>query len=310
MTTGCAADPAVPAASRELDARLAAFSLPPALAIGDRRPRIPDTFKPERDPRASFVLQRRDVALVGNLLRNREQRGDVLRALHVDASLSVFTRRLGTLEEEGLLVRERVLRTAFVRARATTKAATLLAELSVMDEADAFVPRRFTPLKDMAHHHLVGSLTALLDRGVGLRWDGVFPSWLIQRRLSLKPATSTVPDVLAVRASSRRPPGRIWAFEVDLGTERLKGSFVPKLALLANDLRSWANGAELKVIVFTRGVKRLAALETAVREAALPVPVTVDPLPREAGLGALEGLRQLLSPAAESSVQAPTGDLP
>lgn len=296
--------------TRPPDPRLAGFALPPALAIGDGRPRMPDAFRPDRDPRAAFVLQRRDVALVGDVLRTREQRGDILRALHFDASLSVFTRRLGKLAEEGLVVPERVLKTSFVRVRATAKAAALLAELGVLHEADAFVPRGFTPFKDMRHHHLVSALTTLLDRGTGLRYAAVYPSWLQQRRLGLKPTTSTVSDVLAVRASVRRPPGRLLGFELCLGTERIKGCLIPRISLLAQDLLSWANGAEVKIVVFTRGTKRLAALEAAVREAKLPVPVTADLLPSVAGVEALAGLRTLLSPSAESSVQGPSGDLP
>ena len=66
-------------------------------------------------------------------------------------------------------------------------------------------------------------------------------AWTLQR--SLVPPPSAIPDVLAIRAPHERDPGFVLACEVDLGGERVKGVFAPKLVKLASLLRTWAAGA-------------------------------------------------------------------
>lgn len=296
-------------AARTAAPALAGFRLPPGLACGDGRPHVPDAFVAPRDPLAEFVLQRRDLALLGSLAWLRELRGDQAHWAHFATKESVFSRRLGKLQEQPLklLKVDRFAQTSFNRLKLTGRGCASLVEHCVMDERDIFVPRAFLPMKDVTHGHLVAALGLVLDRGVPVTWHAIFPSWTIQRRVAPTPAA--LPDVVAVRASARRPPGRICAFEIDLGTERLRGAdgFVSKLVLLANELTTWVNGGEARIVILTRGPKRLLALRAAVAEARLPVPTVADLLPSETGRPGIEALSRLLSRGEKSTLQADGG---
>ncbi len=297
---GCAAN-AVTAPCAPLPC-LAGFNFPLALAAGDGRPRIPETLSVSPDPGARFVLQLRDLRLLGVPAWLREVPGDQLHTAIFGGKEPAFSRRLGKLRDAKLFHVDRVLGSGFNRVRLTNRGRDLLVEHGVMAEADVWVPRAFLPLKDMTHGHLVAGTALLLDAKLPFRWDAIFPSWTTQRRVT--PTPVVIPDLLAIRATPARPPGRVWAIEIDLGGERLKGTLLPKLALLARDLTSWANGGEARIVVLTRGTKRLQALRTAVAAASLPVPVAADLLPRETGRAGIEALRRLISPPAKPTSQS------
>lgn len=298
--------------TRPIHPLLASFTLPRGLAIGDGRPHIPASFSPIPAPMASFVLQRRDLALLGVGSWVREFRGDDVKELIYHGSRSITSRRCKILEGQGLARFDQVLGNGFIRGMLTAKGRDLLAELGVMAERDIFVPRSFLPLKDMAHGHLVAGLSLLLDANVGMHWDCVWPSWLLQRRLAerrpaqirLESAPESISDVLAARAPTANKPGRLWAFEIDLGGERLKKTLLPKLATLAKQLLSWSGGADCRIAIFTRGPKRLVALKALIGEAKLPVVVRCDRLPSVATGSELGSLRRLLNPPVKPLSQA------
>jgi hypothetical protein len=302
--------------TRPIHPLLASFTLPRGLAIGDGRPHIPASFSPAADPTATFVLQPRDLELLGIGGWVREFRGDDVCELLFHGSRSIFSRRLGILDIQGLVRRERLLRNGNTRGLLTAKGRDLLVEHGVMADEDIFQPRSFLPLKDMAHGHLVAGLSLLLDANVGMHWNAVWPSWLVQRRLAqrrpaqirLEPAPESIPDVLAARAPTGHRPGRLWAFEVDLGGERLKKTLLPRIAALAKQLISWSGGADCRIAIFTRGPKRLVALKALIGAAKLPVEVRSAVLPSAACGSGLSGLRGLLNPAANSFSQATTGE--
>ena len=67
------------------------------------------------------------------------------------------------------------------------------------------------------------------------------PCWGLRRRLAaLRPAA--IPDLLALRLGAEEATEAAIAIEVDLGGERLKNVFVPKLAVLRETLAGWASG--------------------------------------------------------------------
>ncbi len=283
-------------ATRPATPALLGFRLPDGLLIGDGAPVIPETFHPSADPRAAFVLQPRDLYLLGLLGWCRELPGDIAHPVTFGTSASVFSRRLGILERERLLYARRFMGVAHNQIRLAPRGRDFLVEHGVMDEADIFVPRDYLPPKDMTHHYLVAETALLLKDNLPVRWDAVFPSWLLQRRV--RPTLPAIADVLALRASATRPPGRIWAYEIDLGGERMK-TLLTKLTVLAGLLHEWVAGGDARIFILTRGVKRRAALEGAIAAAALPVSVIVAVLPRETGRAGFLALRSLLSPPAK-----------
>ncbi len=296
---------AVTATTRPPIPALLGFRLPDGLLVGDGFPVVPPTFFPSADPRATFVLQPRDLGLLGRVGWSRELPGEVAHRETFQTAPSVFSRRLGILEEHRLLHRQRFLGIAHIQLRLSTRGRDVVLDHGVMDAGDIFVPRDFLPPKDMTHHYLVAETALLLKVGLPFQWDAVFPSWLLQRRLHPQPPA--IADLVAVRASATRQPGRIWAFEIDLGGERLKGTFLPKLGVLAGLLHEWVAGGDARIVVLTRGVRRAEALRTGVAAIGLPVTVVVGVLPQETGRAGFEALRRLLSPPAKPTSQASGG---
>lgn len=291
-----------PAAARPTLPALPGFRLPAELLVGDGFPVVPPTVLPTADPRAAFVLQPRDLGLLGKVGWSRELPGEVAHRETFRTAASVFSRRLGILQAQHLVHVQRYLGVAHNQLRLSTRGRDVLLDHGVMGERDIFVPRDFLPPKDMTHHYLVAETALLLKAGLPFRWDAVFPSWLLQRRL--RPTPAAIPDLLAVRGSPTRPPGRIWAFEIDLGGERLKGTFLPKLGVLAGLLDGWAAGGDTRIVILTRGVRRAEALRMGVEALGLPVTVVVGVLPPETGRAGFEALRRLLSPPAKPTSQA------
>ena len=112
--------------------------------------------------------------------------------------------------------------------------------LTVFGYAEAPHGHMAVALKDVMHTCWINDLRVLLRRAPR-PFDTISAAWTLQR--SLVPPPSAIPDVLAIRAPHERDPGFVLACEVDLGGERVKGVFAPKLVKLASLLRTWAAGA-------------------------------------------------------------------
>src|SRR5207244_3859721 len=108
----------------------------------------------------------------------------------------------------------------------------------------------------------------------------------------LTAGTSVVPDLLAIRTPRAGDRGYVLAAEIDLGGERLKTVFVPKLTRLCEEIVEWAGGAPAIVLVLTRGPRRREALATAVSN--LSATIMVELLPVESGRAGLRHLRTQL----------------
>ena len=93
--------------------------------------------------------------------------------------------------------------------------------------------------------------------------------------------------------------GFLLAVEMDLGAERLKSVFLPKLARLRTAAIDWAASSPAAILVLTRGRGRVAALQAAV-DTNDAVPILVQELPRDPGRS---GLRQLGAIFVESSLK-------
>lgn len=253
------------------------------------------------DPRAGVALPPRDLEALAFIGRGHEVAQYQLRAaVFPGLSEVVCSRRVRRWVKLDLVKVERWMRIGINRLRLTTSGCELVVASGVATEAELFVPKP-TALKDVAHTLWINDLRVLATEGIPFRAGSVAPAWLLQRKL--QPAPAAIPDLLLARKAVAGRPGRLLAFEVDLGSERLS-VFLPKLRLLAGVLQEWAGNAASGVIVLTRGPRRLESLRKGIDELSLAVPIASDLLPAATGFAALAGLRTLLSRGVKAPEQA------
>jgi hypothetical protein len=247
---------------------------------------------PLRDPRSATALPERDydaLRFIGAWYQVAQYQLED--ALFADRSPTIVSRCVRRLAAAGYVAVERWNRVGVNLLRTTARGRSALLERGV-DDGAVFVPEKAVALKDLAHQLWVVD-TGLALRGLHARLD-VTPCWGLRRKLAaLKPAT--IPDLLALRYSACGETDAALAVEVDLGGERLKNVFVPKLALLRDTLHGWAGERPAAIIVLTVGPRRIAALNAALSETPHHVPIFVFPLPHAAGRAALAELRGMLA---------------
>ena len=203
--------------------------------------------------------------------------------LHVEKfderSEAVVTRRVRKLADEGLLTVERLNKTGINLLRLTTKGLDVLIEAEKC-ESDYFVPRKAVALKDLAHTLWINDICVMV-RKQQPRPTTVLPAWQLQRRWS--PAPGAIPDVLAIYELDDFPKRVVISIEVDLGAERLKSTFIPKLQRCAELLLTeWTPNDVPVIVVFTKGPRRALSLLKAASES-VPVPIIVQLLPHASG---------------------------
>lgn len=203
--------------------------------------------------------------------------------LHVEKfegrSEAVVTRRVRKLADDGLLAVERLNKTGINLLRLTTKGLAVLVEAGKR-EGDYFVPRKPVALKDLAHTLWINDICVMLKKKEPCPTT-VLPAWQLQRRWS--PAPGAIPDVLAVYEPDTLAKRVVVSIEIDLGAERLKSTFIPKLQKCAELLLAeWAPNDVPVIVVFTKGPRRALSLLTAAAQS-LPVPIVVQLLPHASG---------------------------
>lgn len=262
------------------------------------------------DPRTHPDLLPRDAAALAFIGRGYEVAQYQLRAaVFPGLSEVVASRRVRRWVRDGLVTVERFQGFGINRIRLTAAGKDAVVGTGVAREEELFVPAKAVALKDMAHTLWINDLRVLATAGVPFPADRIAPAWFLQR--SLQPAPPAIPDLLLVQPPRDGRGGRMLALEVDLGGERLKTTFLPKLVLLADTLVGWAGEfCRPSVIVFTRGPKRLESLNASLDAAALPVPVVAVLLPSATGGEGLAHLRALFTPAVSSSAQGAVEQLP
>jgi hypothetical protein len=247
---------------------------------------------PPRDPRTTEALPERDfdaLAFIASWYQVAQYQLED--AVFFERSPTVTSRCVRRLREAGFIAIERWNRVGLNLLRATTRGRAALLARGVADD-DIFVPEKPVALKDLAHHLWIVDAGLMLRR-LGVRVDAT-PCWALRRRLAALRAPA-IPDLLAVRLAATGAPEAAVAIEVDLGGERLKNVFVPKLAILRDLMRSWAGEEAAAVIVLTVGPRRITALAAAIEAQPHTVPVAVFPLPPEPGRPGLAALRATLT---------------
>jgi hypothetical protein len=245
---------------------------------------------PSRDPRGAIPLPERDyaaLAFIGAWYQVAQYQLED--AIFSGRSPTVTSRAVRRLHHAGCITIERWNRIGLNLLRLTSRGRSMLLERAVA-ETEIFVPEKAVALKDLAHHLWIVD-TGLMLTAAAADLE-VTPCWALRRRLAaLRPAA--IPDVLALGRSNAGTDTAL-AVEVDLGGERLKNVFVPKLVLLRDTLTAWAGDQPAAIIVLTVGDRRRAALEAAIAARPHPVPIIVLPLPKQPGRPGLARLRMSL----------------
>jgi hypothetical protein len=259
---------------------------------------VPATLvAPPRDPRSDTALPERDyAALQFTAAWYQVAQYQLEDAVFPNRSPTVASRCVRRLRMAGYIAVERWNRVGLNLIRVTARGRAVLIDRGVSDDA-IFVPEKPVAVKDLAHHLWI------IDAGLMLRRLPVpidaTPCWALRRRLAaLRPAA--VPDLLALRLGTDEETEAAIAIEVDLGGERLKNVFIPKLAVLRDTLAGWAAGQPAAVLVLTVGPRRITALRAAIEAQTHQVPVFVFALPAQPGRPGLASLRVTLSGVMQS----------
>jgi hypothetical protein len=252
----------------------------------------PPTVAPPRDPRSIVVLPDRDyhaLRFIGAWYQVAQYQLED--AIFPDRSPTIASRCVRRLVNARYVVVERWNRVGLNLIRLASRGRAALIERGIEDHS-IFVPERAVAVKDLAHHLWIVD-AGLMLRSVSVHLD-VAPCWTLRRRLAaMRPPA--IPDLLALRNNESGTTDGVIAVEVDLGGERLKNVFVPKLGVLRDLVRSWAGSQAAAIIVLTVGPRRIAALTAAITALPHTVPVAVFPLPLQQGRPGLAALRTMLT---------------
>ncbi|MBK9968044.1 MAG: hypothetical protein IPP07_25505 [Holophagales bacterium] len=260
---------------------------PRSAAIGPLDPRRP----PE-------TLTDRDVSALAFIGRSQEAAQYQLHeAVFPGLGEAVVSRRIRKLAARGLLAIERWNKVGINRLRLRPAGLEAVVERKGARDDELFLLRAPLAQSAVAHHLWVVDCRLIIDR-LPAPPTSAQPSWVLERRWNPRPAA--IPDVLAIWRPTRESPGHFLALEVDIGTEAIRRTFVPRLVALAETLVPFAGTSPAFISVLTRGSRRVAAIQQAVASASIALPVVVDSLPPAAGRPAFAALRTLLTVGAKS----------
>ena len=255
--------------------------------IAERQRRYVARYDPRRQPQVTD----RDVEALLFIGRGHEvAQYQVHIAIFNGLSEGIMSRWTQRMLKRGAIAVERWAKVGINRLRLTPKGRELLVARGVAVD-DVFTPRTPTALKDVQHTLWINDLRVVLPT-LAVAPDVIAPAWLLQRRLG-----TVVPDVLAIRTPRAKDKGFALAVEVDLGAERLKSVFLPKLARLRDQLAAWAGESPTAILVLTRGERRVAAMRAALAPGT--VPVLVEHLPPMTGRPGIQALQELLAAATK-----------
>lgn len=265
--------------------------------IAERQRRYVARYDPRRQPQVTD----RDIEALLFIGRGHEvAQYQVHNAIFNGLSEGIMSRWTQRMLKRGAIAVERWAKVGINRLRLTPKGRELLVSRGVAVD-DVFTPRTPTALKDVQHTLWINDLRVVLPT-LAVAPDVIAPAWLLQRRLG-----TVVPDVLAIRTPRAEHRGFALAVEIDLGAERLKSVFLPKLARLRDQLAEWSDGAPAAVLVLTRGERRIAALRMALTAGA--VPVLVESLPLTTGRPGVQALRDVLTRSSDPLATTEIGSI-
>jgi hypothetical protein len=251
------------------------------------------------DPRLAPKLLPRDIRALLFIGRGHEvAQYQLHEAVFTGLSEGIISRWVKRMVRREAIAVERWAKVGINRLRLTRVGLELLSDAGATTH-DLFTPRMATALKDVQHTLWINDLRVVMAR-LPLPPDVVAPAWVLQRQI---PTADAIPDLLAVRKPRGTDRGFVLACEIDLGAERLKGVFLPKLARLVAAVEGWAGTSPAAVLILTRGGRRAVAIREAIGTG-VQVPMLVATLPAAAGR---EGLRELQR-ELEGAVATPTAD--
>lgn len=249
------------------------------------RPRL-TKYVAASDPRLTPKLLPRDIRALLFIGRGHEvAQYQLHEAVFTGLSEGIVSRWVKRMVRREAIAVERWAKVGINRLRLTRAGLDLLTNAGVKT-SDLFTPRTATALKDVQHTLWINDLRVAIPR-LALPPDVVAPAWVLQRQLG--ESADAIPDLLAIRKPRGTDRGFVLACEIDLGAERLKGVFLPKLARLVGAVQRWADQSPAAILILTRGGRRAQAIREGIG-AGSPLPMLVATLPATAGR---EGLRDL-----------------
>lgn len=169
-------------------------------------------------------------------------------------SPNVVSRFVVRATERGFIAAERLGGIGMNRLRLTRRGREFLVGRGIAED-ELFAPAKGVALKDVVHTLAINDLRVALS--LSRAPDVLAPAWFLQRRL---PTVTAIPDLLVHWRFRSGRQGLLMACEVDLGCERLRAVFIPKLERLDRLLRDAAENDRIAIAIFTRGMKRLEHL--------------------------------------------------
>ena len=264
------------------------------------RPRSPaiGPLDPRRPPE---TLTKRDVAALAFIGRSQEAAQYQLHeAIFPGRGEAVVSRRIRKLAVRGLIAIERWNKVGINRLRLLPAGRDAVIERKGARGDELFLLRAPLAQSTVAHHLWIVDCRLIIER-LPAPPTSAQPCWVLERRWNPRP--EAIPDVLAIWAPTPGNPGQFLALEIDTGTEAIRRTLVRRLKALAETLLPFAGSSPAYISVLTRGSRRVAAIEQAVAEASIALPVVVDALPSSAGRPAFATLRTLLMVGANSVSQ-------
>ncbi len=242
------------------------------------------------DPRGSYWPPARSIAVLLFIAEGGEvMQPQIHERFFAGRSEAVVSRAIRKLADHDLLSIDRWNSIGVNRLRLTARGRDLLLAAGVPEHV-IFVLRRPVAPAHVSHTTWINDLRVIVAAS-GRAPAFALPAWALQRLI--RPLPPTIPDLLVHFGGDGKPTLTL-AFEVDLGSERLRKVFVPKLVRLQDVLRSWSEGA-IAIIVLTSGVRRAALLREHLNSTASLTDLVVDTLPRGTGREAIADLTARLA---------------
>lgn len=203
------------------------------------------------DPRNGLRISERDIRALTFIGEGYEVAQYQLHAaIFPNVSAVVVSHFVRRAVRNGWIAIERWNRVGINRLRLTARGRQVVVRAGG-DPVALFVPKKAVASKDVAHTLWINDVrVALLS--MRTRFDAMLPAWQLQRRFV--PPPTAIPDILAIRGGEMP---LIVACEVDLGGERLRTVFLPKLLELQTVLTRWAEGGRTITAVFTTSDARI-----------------------------------------------------
>lgn len=246
--------------------------------------------RPSVDPRGSYWPPPRSIEVVRFIAEGGEvTQPQVHERFFRGRSEAVVSRAIRKLANHGFLAIDRWNGVGVNRLRLTPKGRALLLAVGVPEHA-IFVLRKSVAPAHISHTAWINDLRVVVAGGTRPPAFAL-PAWALQRLI--RPLPPTIPDLLVHFGGDGKSALTI-AFEVDLGTERLRKVFGPKLRLLHEVLGTWSATAQA-IIVLTASARRAALLRAHLSAAEFGADMIVDTLPASTGRQAIAELRDRLS---------------